>query len=305
MVFLFALAACGGKGPSAGGEKKFDLDADPVALLPESAVVVAVVDVRSVVDHASVAAELTELANRFVPVGEEAGFKPARDVDRVVLGGYAGGGTDFAAVLSGRFDEKKIAAATRAPDGEAIVRGVYAGRTTYTAGAVQYAVLTPKTAVSGSGDALRRLLDRLKGGTLARSVPPWMADTLESKGAQVAVAADLSTQPAAAAAVGSLNLGWLKSLRVARVIGNFEPPGMNVAATMTYDDPDQARAAVEGVHVLDGWLKVIGPALGGIRVQDLQATTDAKDARCQFAVDDQTLRTLLALTTARLRPTSP
>jgi hypothetical protein len=90
-------------------------------------------------------------------------------------------------------------------------------------------------------------------------------------------------------------LGWAKGLRVARIIANFEPPGMNVAATLTYGDPAQAQGAVDGVRFVDGWLTVLGPALGSVRLQNLQVFADTNDVRCKFAVDDRTLRALLAL----------
>jgi hypothetical protein len=304
LLVALALVACGGKGAASGQEKKADLDADPLALLPAAAVIVANVDTRAVLDGGSAGAELAAMAGRLLPLGEESGFRASRDVDRVVVGSYATGGADFAAVVGGRFDEAKIGAMSRAIDGSPIVRGVYADRTTYTAGPIQYALLSSRTLVSGSGDGLRRVLERVKAGTLERSLPPWMVETLETHGAQMALVADFSTQPMASAAVGSLNLAWLKSLRVARVIGNFEPPGMNVAATLSYDDPEQAQSAAEGVHAVDGWLKVLGPTLGGVRVQNLQVNADAKDLRCKFAVDDHTLRTALALA-ARFIPTSP
>jgi hypothetical protein len=305
LLLVLGLAACGGKGANAGGETKVDLDADPLALLPGSAIAVVNVDARAVFESGSAGGEMATLAARLLPIGDEAGFKPSRDVDRVVVASYATGGADVAAVLSGRFDEAKIAAVTRAVDGSPVVRGVYAERTTFTAGAVEYAILSPKTVACGSGDGLRRLLERVSAtkaaGTLGRAVTPWMLDTLQTKGAQVALAADFTSEPLAAAAVGSMNVSWLKALRVARVIGNFEPPGMNVAATLSYDDPQQAQAAVEGVHAVDGWLKVIGPALGGIRVQNLQVTAEAKDLRCKFAVDDQALHSALLLA-ARFLP---
>jgi hypothetical protein len=91
------------------------------------------------------------------------------------------------------------------------------------------------------------------------------------------------------------SLSWLKGVRVARIIGNFAPPGMNVAGTLTYGDAPQALAAADSVRFVDGWLNRLGPLLGGIRLQNLEVTTDAKDLRCKFAVDDQTLRTVLAL----------
>lgn len=304
LVLFFALAACGGKAASTGGERKTDIDADPIALLPGSAVVVAKVDARAIFESESVGAQVATMTSKLVPLGDEAGFRAERDVDRITLAGYATGGIDVAAVLSGRFDAAKIAAATTATNGAAIVPGLYAGRATYTAGTVAYAVLTPKTVVAGTGDGLRRLLERVQAGTLERSMPPWMVETLETTGAELAAAADFETQPVAAAAIGSVNLPWLKQLHVARVVGNFAPPGMNVAATLTYGDPQQAQAAADGVHFVDGWLKMLGPLLGGVRLENLEVTTDAKDLRCKFAVDDKTLRAVLALA-PRFLPMSP
>lgn len=287
--------ACGGKGANAGGEKKADLDADPLALLPTAAVVVANANARALFDEGSVGGQLAGLAARLVPFGEDAGFQASRDVDRVVFASYATGGADYAVVLSGRFDAAKIDAKTTTTGGSPIVRGVYAGRTTYTAGTIQYSVLTAKTLVAGSGDGLRRVLERVQAGTLDRNVAPWVVETLETKGAQLALAADFQSSPIAAAAIGSVNLPWLSGMRMARVIGNFEPPGMNFAATLSYADPQQAQAAADGLHTIERWLGVLGPALGGIRLQNVEVTTQESDLRCKFALDDQALRATLAL----------
>jgi hypothetical protein len=288
----------------AGGEKKVDLDADPLALLPSAAVVVANVDARLIFEKSSVGDQIAAIANKLVPLGDEGGFSASRDVDRVVIASYATGGLDVAAVLSGRFDPSKIAAATKSQNGAAIVRGAYAGRPTYTVGGAMYAPLTSKTLVAGSGDGLRRLLERVQANTVERSLPAWVVDTLDTKGAAIAVAADLETQPIVSASLGSAHLAWLKGMRVARAIANFDPPGMNVAATLTYGDPEQARTAADGLHFAEVWLKVLGPLLGGVRLQNLQIATDANDLRCKFTADDQTVRTILALA-PRLLQTSP
>jgi hypothetical protein len=58
------------------------------------------------------------------------------------------------------------------------------------------------------------------------------------------------------------------------------------------------------VHFVDGWLKMLGPLLGGVRLQNLEVTADAKDLRCKFAVDDHTLRTVLILA-PHLLPSNP
>jgi hypothetical protein len=42
------------------------------------------------------------------------------------------------------------------------------------------------------------------------------------------------------------------------------------------------------------WLKVLGGFLGGLSLQDLEVTTDGKDMKCKFAVDEPTLGRLLA-----------
>jgi hypothetical protein len=304
LVLLFVLASCGGKGASAGGERKSDLDADPLGLLPADPMVVASLDARAVFDSGAAGSQIASIAGRLVPLGESAGFQATRDVERVVLAEYATGGIDCAAVLTGHFDPAKIDAATTASGGAPIVRGVYGGRTTHTVAAVQYAVLTPKTLVAGTGDGLRRLLDRVQAGTMDRSMAPWMVSTLETKGAEIAVAADFETQPVASAAIGAVRLPWLDGMHVARIIGNFEPPGMNVAATLTYGDAVQSQTAADGMRSVEGLLKMLGPLLGGIRLQNLEVTTDAKDLRCKFGVDQDTLRTVLAFA-PRFLPMTP
>jgi hypothetical protein len=296
-IFLLQLsfAACGGKPSNTASAKKVDLDADPLALLPPSAVVVATFDMRAIFDSGPVGAQLAGIVSKLLPLGAEAGFDAHRDIDRVALASYATGGLDLVAVFSGRFDEEKISHVGATPQGVAIARGSYGGRTTYTAGSVEYALLTTKTLVAGSGDSVRRLLDRVQSGTLDRAMAPWMSQTLESKGAQMAAAADFETQPVAVAALGSVNLAWLKGLRIARVLGNFASPGVNVAATLTYAGHDEVQAAADGVRSVDVWLNMLGPLLGGVRLQDFEVTTDALDLRCKFALDDQALRSVLAL----------
>jgi hypothetical protein len=121
-----------------------------------------------------------------------------------------------------------------------------------------------------------------------------MVDTLETKGASVAVAADFASQPIASATLGVINLPWLKGMRVARIIANFEPPGVHAAATLTYGDAEQAQTASEGMRSVEVWLKLFAPLIGGIKVQNLELNTQGADLTCKFALDDQTLRALLA-----------
>jgi hypothetical protein len=315
LLALVALVACGGKAVATPAEAKLDLDSDPLALLPGSAVVVASLDAKAMFASASVGAQVAALADSLLPLGPDAGFDAKRDVDRVVLGVYTSTGADALAVVSGRFDVAKIAATTQGRGGVPIVHGMYAGRDTYTAGPAMYSVLSAKTVVAGTGDGVRRALERVQDKKVERAIPAWVDETLSTPGAQLAVAADFTSQPITVAAIGAMPLPWLSGMRVAKVIANFGKPGMNiprepasglsepgsrreaglnVAATMSYGEPGQAESAADGVRTADVWLKVLGGFLGGISVQDLDVKTDGKDLKCTFAVDDQTLGRLLA-----------
>jgi hypothetical protein len=302
VLVLAAAPACkGAETPVAA--KTVDLDGDPLALLPGSAVVVGQLDARAMFASGDAGVQMAALADRLVPVGDAAGFVAKRDVDRVVLGVYAGTGADVAAVLSGRFDEAKIAAATTSRTGATVTRGVYAEHTTYMAGPVMYSVLTPRTVVAGTGDGVRRVLERVQGASLERAIPPWMLETLSTPGAQLALAADFTSHPVAQAALGSASLPWLTGIRTAKVVGNFQKPGMNVGATVTYGDPKQAATAADGVRLVDGWLNILGPLFGGVALQNLDVKVDANDVKCKFAIDAQTLANVLALA-PRLLPNS-
>ena len=295
LLAVCLLFACGGKGAKAGGEDKLDLDSDPLALLPGSAVIVANVDARSLWDSTTVGPQLGAIADRLLPLGDDAGFEAKRDVDRVVLASYATGGVDVAAIVSGRFDEAKLEATTKTKGGSAITTTMYAGRATHAAGGAVWTVLTAKTVVAGTSEAVRRVLDKLKTGKIERAEPPWVIETLQTPGAELAVAGDFASQPLAAASIGSLRLPWLEGLHLARVIGNFQKPGMNVAATLTYGDAQQASSAADGVRTVTGWIKLLGPFLGGVSLQNLDVQTAGTDMQCKFAVDDQTLSSILAL----------
>jgi hypothetical protein len=149
---------------------------------------------------------------------------------------------------------------------------------------------------------VRRLLERVQGGKLERAMAPWAVDTLETKGAHVAAAADFTGRPIGTVTVGTVSIPWLKGVRVARILGDFSPPGINVAATLTYGDPTLAADAAEGVRLLAGWLKLLAPLVGGATVQNLDVRTEGGDLLCKFAVNDQTLRMLVALAPRLLSP---
>jgi hypothetical protein len=296
LFFVVALlGGCGSKGAAPGGKLGSTVDADPLSLLPGSAIVVANLDARAMYASASVGATLASFAESLVPLGADTGFLASRDVDRVAASAYAANEPDVAVVLTGRFDVDKIAGATKTKTGGAMVHGTYAGFVTSTAGALTVAPLTARTLVAGTSERVHRVLDRVQQGRLERSMPPWAAATLDSPGAQFAVAADFSTQPIASATIGSINLAWIKGLKAVRAIGDFDPPGVNVAATLTYPDPAGADAAADGMRFIGGWQKLLAPLLFGANLQNLQAGASGTDVSCKFAIDDQSLRALLAL----------
>jgi hypothetical protein len=300
------LCACGGPKTPAAVPATPDLDRDPLALLPASAIAVA-----SIVGHPAApdpspsptaVAVTAAAAQWFVPVADGAGFQPADDVDRVVLGAYAMDSADVVAVLSGRFDPDRLAAATQSRYGTPVEHGTYAGFTTFTVGGVTFAPLTRRTILSGMGEGLRRALDRVRDGKIERAMPPWVVETVETKGsARLAAAADFSSQPIASVTLGMVRLPWLEGLRVARVLGDFEAPGLNVAGTLTYGTDQQSQAGVAGMRTVAGLLDRLSPLIGGIKLQNFSVNAAGPDLQCKFSVDDRAVRAALALA-ARFMP---
>jgi len=305
LVACAAFFACGGKGPGAPGVAAPDFDADPLALLPASAVVVAQLDSRAVYGDPMLGAQVAAITDPLVPIGDGSWFLPSRDVDRVVVGVYATPVAEVAAVLSGRFDVTRIAHATTTRSGALISNGAYAGFATSSVGRITWVALTPKTLISGTSEGVRFVLDRLQKGPVMRSLPPWVVETLLTPGAAVGVTADFVSQPVAAATFGNANLPWLKGMRIARVIGNLQPPGLNVAGTITYGDPVMAQDASGVMRSADRWLSLFGPLVGGMKLQGFDASAQGGDLRCRFALDTQGVRTFLAMIPRFLPSPSP
>lgn len=290
----FVLLSCKGANSTPA---KFDVDADPVALLPVGPIVVGSLDARAASASLGLGPTLGQVAITVSPLGADAGFDPSRDVDRIVVGVYGGTPADWVAVLGGRFDVEKLTAATRTKNGSPVVAGTYGRFSTHTAGAQMYVPVTSRTLVAGSPDGVRRVLDRLAEGEPNRRVPPWMSEAVATAGAQLVVVGDFQTEPVAAAALASLNVPWMEHLQVARVVANFQTPGLNVAATLTYSSDAEAQAARDGIRSLGTWVRTLGPLLGGIQLQGLEVKEAARDVQCSFALDDRSLGKLAAMAT--------
>ncbi len=71
---------------------------DAFALLPGDAIAVGTVDGRAFFGSMTFGSELARLVEKYLPVGQEAGFQASRDVDRVTFASYAFQGVDAAAV---------------------------------------------------------------------------------------------------------------------------------------------------------------------------------------------------------------
>jgi hypothetical protein len=304
-VALASLASmgCGGGKDSVTAKTSNDLtaeqiDGDALALLPGSALAVANVDARAFYGSNTLGGQIGKITEKLLPIGEEAGFVPSRDIDRVVAATYSLQGIDVAAVVTGRFDKDKISKLaqnhTPAKNGGMVVESTYAGRTLFTINNAGFVILTPHTALAGTETGIRRALDRIKDGKVSRSLKPWVIETLETKDAATAFAADLEGQPVDASALGNMQVPWLVGLKAARILGNFHEPGMSVAGSLTYDNDDHARAGADGVKQVSQVAAVL--AVGGIvpSLQGLDVKVEKTSVQYKFAVDDQGLRSLLS-----------
>jgi hypothetical protein len=206
------------------------------------------------------------------------------------------------AVLSGRFDPDRLAAATQSRYGTPVEHGTYAGFTTFTVGAVSFAPLSHRTILSGMGEGLHRALERMRDGKVERAMPPWVAETVDTKGARLAAVADFSAQPIASVAIGMLRLPWLEGLRVVRVLGDFDAPGLNVAGTLTYGSAQQSQAGADGARAAVALLDRLSPMIGGIKLQNFAVNATGPDLKCKFSVDDRAVRAALTMA-GRFLPT--
>jgi hypothetical protein len=222
------------------------VDRDPLALLPRGVLVLGSIDAAAMF-QSKWGPEVAQIVQTLLPLGPESNFVPTRDVTRVVSGIYAMQGADFCAVVQGNFDTGSIRRAVDARaitiDGAPLVKTRYAGNDLYTAGNLGFTLVTSHTVLSGNETGMRRALDRLRFGKLERSVPKWMLDLAETKGATMAIAGDLGGPDAVD--VTSAKVPFLGSVRAVRVLGNFLPPGMNFAGTLSYADAAGAASAAQ------------------------------------------------------------
>lgn len=271
------------------------IDADPVALLPGSPVLAAHVDARALLGT-TYGESLGRLADKMIPVGDESGFVPSRDVDAIWGASYAGQGLDGLSVLRGKFDEQKLADAAdkhTQTRGGAVVKSSYAERNVYTVANVGICILTSKTALVGTETAIRRALDRVRDARLQRSIPTWMLDTMATPGAAVAAAADFETQPIPPEIRSQLPFGWMRNVKTAKLVGMPEA-GMKVQAHLAYGSAEDAQAAERGLRQVQTFANALSITGAVPKIQDTNIATDGSAVDCNFRVDERGLTSLLS-----------
>jgi hypothetical protein len=300
-----------------GGEKvdASQVDRDPLALLPRGVLVLGSIDAAAMF-QSKWGPEASQIVTNLLPLGPESNFVPTRDVTRVVSGIYAMQGADFCAVVQGNFDIPAIQRAVDARaiiiDGAPLVKTRYAGNDLYTSNNFGFALVTAHTVLSGNETGMRRALDRLRFGKLERSVPAWMLDLADTKGATMAIAGDLGAPNAVD--VTSAKVPFLGSVHAVRVVGNFLPPGMNFAGTLSYADAAGAASAAQTLQHAQQVATIASmfTSIGwGAAIPTPEIAVHDSDVAFTVKVDDNFVRVLLkhfgdaaraATTTTRTAP---
>lgn len=300
-----------------GGEKVDAslVDRDPLALLPRGVLVLGSIDTAAMF-QSKWGPEASAIVTTLLPLGPESNFVPTRDVTRVVSGIYAMQGADFCAVVQGNFDIPAIQRAVDARaiviDGAPLVKTRYAGNDLYTANNFGFTLVTAHTVLSGNETGMRRALDRLRFGKLERAVPKWMLDLADTKGATMALAGDLGA--ADAVDVTSAKVPFLGAVHAVRVVGNFLPPGMNFAGTLSYADAAGAASAAQTLQHAQQVATIASmfTSIGwGAAIPTPEIAVQKSDVAFTVKVDDNFVRVLLkhfgdqaraATTTTRTAP---
>jgi hypothetical protein len=275
-----------------------DIDRDPLSLLPGSAIGLIHVDAPAL--YASEFGQhLLQITQSRIPLPASAGFVPNRDLSALYIGLYSMQGADVAGVAIGTFDQQAIERAadgtTMTPLGAPLVKTTYARRTLYVSRNIGFAVLTAHTALFGDETGIRRALDRLSDGRARHETPAWVDQLMATPNAATAGAFDFTSGALGEAA--AKNFPFLKNLQTAKIVGNFQPPGMNFAGTLTYPDPQTEEAARQAIEQTSSTIKNYSffLQLAGIGnpIQKLQTVANGNDAQFVLGLDSKTVEWLL------------
>ncbi|HVW28920.1 MAG TPA: hypothetical protein VHC69_26330 [Polyangiaceae bacterium] len=286
-----------------------DIDRDPVALLPGAAIGVVHVDAPAYFGS-GFGQQVQQLAQARLPLPPSANFVPQRDLSGLYVGLYSMEGANVAGVATGTFDTAAIERAadgtTMTPLGAPLVKTTYARRTLYVSRNVGFAVLTAHTALFGDETGIRRALDRLSEGRAKHETAAWVDQLLATPNAATAGAFDF-TQGAQIGAVVK-NFPFMQNVQTAKIVGNFQPPGMNFAGTLSYPDPATAQNACQSIQQMSSTVQNYSffLQLAGIGnpIQKLDTQPNGNDAQFVLGVDSRTVQWLLNLLAAQLGATS-
>jgi hypothetical protein len=275
-----------------------DIDADPVALLPGGAIGVARVDAPALF-QSQFGQHLLAIVSSRIPLPPSAGFDPSRDLSTLYIGMYSMQGADVAIVATGAFHPDAIERAadgtTMTPLGAPLVKTTYAKRALYVSRNVGFSVLTEHTVLLGDETGIRRSLDRLAEGRAHHDVPKSMDNVLATQNASIAAAFDFAGQPLAGALVQQLP--FLRGVKTARVLGNFQPPGMNFAGSLAYPDADTASQGAQALLQVNQMLRSYSffMQLAGIGnpIENLQAQPNGNDTDFVVAIDSRAIEWVL------------
>ncbi len=266
------------------------VDEDPWQLLPPGAVMWLRMDMKQAF-QAQFGAQIEKILVDLLPFAQGSGIEPRKDMDVVVGALYATVGSDVVAISQGRFDPQAIESAvtqkSESVGGLPIQVVTFAGAKMYVAGQAAMAVLTEKSLVFGTQLGVRRVLERVEEGRLKRTLPAWYEALLEQGAADFQWGIDLDSQPVPAAF--RTQLEFLNQLRAARLLGNFRPPGLNLAGTLTYETPPSAEAAATEMLGLEKSLGQYDIILAALRVpkpiRSLRAQAIDKDTQLAVELD--------------------
>lgn len=266
------------------------IDREPWGLLPGGALIWFEVDHAKFV-RAEFGPRLLAMITPLLPLPQGGGFDLNKDVQLMRGGLYASAEGDLAVICSGQFEwaafDRAASEHPRTARGVEIRRARYAGQETLQAGPYSLAVLSPRTMVFGTELGVRRVLERIEEGRVHRALPSWFEQMVAAEGASFRFGVDLDAQPVPATLRSQVS--FFDGLRAARLLGNFEPPGLNIAGTLTYDGPAAAKkagdlmerqaAALARASLLLSILKVPKP------IRRLETRADGKDLRVALELD--------------------
>ncbi len=275
---------------------------DPIILLPAGPLGYLRID-GAALFASPAAAPLTQAIQERIPVPQAMGWVPARDLRELHVGFYSLQGVDFVALALGRFPP--LPPAQMVANDPRVVIDQYAGHVVFLTreqdsmlvDRLAFTVLSPGLALFGNETAVRRALDRIADGRLRRDIPPLMAQVAGDRRAAMAGALELSGMPAGALA--STKIPLLPGLVRAAAVGNFQPPGLNIAATLTYDHAQTATNAAGYLSSGSAWMGAIAPwaAVMGMAqpIQKLEARSQGNDLMVVAGLDPRGITEIMRL----------